>query len=382
MKIKIPLLVAASLLIALAAPARDFLVFFGTYTNALSRGIYVSRLDSKTGELTPPELAAETPSPCWIAISPDQKFLYSSDSVRGFNGEKAGSVTAYAIDRKTGHLTLLNRKSSGGDGPCYTSVDPSGKVLIIANYGGGNVKSYRLNPDGSIGADGTFSQHVGHGPNASRQTSPHAHFITADPSGKFALACDLGLDKVVVYKINTLNGTLDLASDFSTPTVPPGSGSRHLAFSRDAKFVHVINEMGCSVTTLAWDAKEGTLTPIETVSALPDNLPLKPAYTAAEILVHPNGHFVYTTVRGADIISVFAADKSTGKLTRIQTLNAGGQVPRGLGIDPTGHWLITGNQKSDNAAEFKIDPTTGQLTPTGRSLKIGSPVDVKFVPAK
>jgi len=194
------------------------------------------------------------------------------------------------------------------------------------------------------------------------------------------LACDLGLDKVVVYALNTKNGALEPKSDFSTPTVPPGSGSRHLAFSRDGRFVHVVNEMGCTVTTLAWDSDNGTLTPIETVSALPSGLPLQSRYTAAEILVHPSGKFVYVTLRGPDSVSVFKASKRTGKLTLIQNITSGGQVPRGLGIDPTGRWLITGNQKSNNAVEYAIDAKTGELSPTGRELKIGSPVDVKFLP--
>jgi 6-phosphogluconolactonase len=374
------LLVGALFCLALSAPARTYLVYIGTYTNALSQGIYVSRLDSKTGELSTPELAAETPSPCFLAISPDQKFLYTSDSVKKFHDENAGSVSAFAIDRKTGHLKFLNQKSSGGDGPCYVSVDHTGKVLLAANYNGGSIKSFSLGPDGAITTDDTFDQYRGRGTNPARQLSPHAHFITTDPGNHFALACDLGLDRVVVYSLNPLDGALKVVPDTAATTVPPGSGSRHLAFSADGKFVYVINEMGCSVTTLSWDGQKGTLAPIETVSLLPENLLLKDSYTAAEILVH--GGFVYTTVRGADIVTVLSADKTTGKLTRIQTIAAAGQNPRGLGIDPTGHWLFTGNQKSNNTAEFSIDPKTGEISPTGRNFTLGAPVDFKFVSAK
>lgn len=366
---------------AVAVPAREFLAYFGTYTNALSRGIYVSRLDADAGKLSAPELAAATPSPCFLAISSDEKFLYAANSIKSFNGENAGAISAFAINKTSGHLTFLNEKSSGGVGPCHVSVDAAGKVLLAANYGGGSVKSFRLNPDGSIGADGTVILHHGSGVNTKRQASAHAHFITTDPSNHFALACDLGLDKVMIYKLNSADATLT-TNEIPFGTVPPGSGSRHLAFSPNGKFAYVANEMGCTITSFAWDAKHGGLTALETVDVLPPGEVLKDSYTAAEILMHPSGKFVYITLRGHDSVSVFSVAKKNGRLQFVQNLSSGGQVPRGLGIDPTGHWLVTGNQKSDNAAVFAIDAKTGKLSPTGQSLAIGSPVDVKFVKAK
>jgi 6-phosphogluconolactonase len=372
------LLAVAVMAATASVSARDFWAYFGTYTNALSQGIFVSKLDADSGKFSPPELAAATPSPCFVTLSPDGKHLYTSDSVRVFDGQNVGSVSAFAVDRASGKLTLLNRKSSGGVGPCHVSVDASGKVLLTANYGDGTVKSFRLEPDGSIGADGPVLQHHGSSVNTNRQLSAHAHFITTDPGNHFALACDLGMDKVMIYRLNTAEGTL-APNDISSGSVPPGSGSRHLAFSKDGKFAYVINEMGCSVTTFAWDGKKGALTPLETISALPSHSPLQVSYTGAEILVHPTGKYVYGTVRGHNSVSVFSAEKKTGRLTLIQNVPCGGNFPRGLGIDPTGHWLVAGNQKSDNAAVFAIDAKTGKLTPTGQSLTIGSPVDVKFV---
>ena len=378
---KKPLVVCAVMAFAIAVPAKEFLAYFGTYTNALSQGIYVSQLDADTGKFSVPELAAATPSPCFIAVSPDERFLYTSDSVRSFNGENVGAISAFAVDKSSGKLSLLNRKSSGGSGPCHVSVDATGKILLAANYGSGSVKSFRINADGSIGADGTVIQHQGNGVNASRQASAHAHFITPDPGNHFALACDLGMDKVMIYRINAADATLT-TNEIPFGTVPPGSGSRHLAFSPNGKFAYVVNEMGCTITLFAWDAKHGGLTALETVDALPPGDALKDSYTAAEILVHPTGKFVYITLRGHDSVSVFSVAKKTGRLTFVQNLPSGGQVPRGLGIDPTGRWLITGHQKSDNAAAFAIDAKTGKLTPTGQSLTIGSPVDVKFVKTK
>lgn len=369
----------AMLTLVTPAPAKNFLVFFGTYTNALSRGIYVSRLDAMTGTLSAPELAAETPSPCFITLSPDEKFLYAANSVRTFNGENAGAVSAFAIDKISGRLSLLNEKSSGGPGPCHVSVDATGKILFVANYNGGSVKSFLLETNGGIGADGTFLQHAGSSLNTNRQAAPHAHFICADPSNRFALACDLGTDRVLVYPFNRDAG---LAMQSASPaSVPPGSGARHLAFSRDGKFVFVVNEMGCSITTFAWDSTRGKLNLMETIPALPPDVASQNSFTAAEILVHPGGKFVYATLRGHDSVSVFAVDTRNGKMTFVQNVSAGGKVPRGLGIDPTGRWLIVANQKSDNAVEYAIDAVTGKLSPAHQELKIGSPVDMKFVPA-
>ena len=361
---------------AATASAENFFVYFGTYTNALSQGIYVSRLDTDTGKLSAPALAAETPNPCSINLSPDEKFLYAANSVKTSNGENVGAVSAFAIDKNSSKLTLLNEKSSGGGGPCHVSVDATGKTLFTANYGGGSVKSIPLNKDGSLGDGGSFFQFHGSSANANRQSSPHAHFMTADPSNRFALACDLGTDKVMVYKLT--DGILT-PNDPPFATVPPGSGARHLAFSHDTKFAYVINEMACMITTFAWDSEKGKLNLIETVSALPPGVAVQNSFTAAEILVSPNGKFIYATIRGHDSVSVFAADTHSGKLTFVQNISAGGKVPRGLGIDPTGRWLVTANQKSENVVEFAIDAATGKLSPTGQELKIGSPVDVKFV---
>jgi len=361
----------------ISAPAQVCRVYFGTYTNALSRGIYVSQLDTTTGKLSEPELAAETPSPCFLAVSPDGRHLYAANSLPAFAGVKGGAASAFRIDSTSGKLHLLNQISSGGAGPCHVSVDATGKTLFVANYGDGSIKSILLNKDGSLGADGSVFQFHGSSVNPNRQKGPHAHFITADPSNRFVTACDLGTDKVMIFQF--ADGLL-AANEPAFASVPPGSGARHLAFSRDGRFVHVINEMACTVTTFAWDSQKGRMNLIETVSALPSGVVVEPGFTAAEILVYPSGKFAYATVRGHDSVSVFAADADRGRLTFLQNVSAAGKIPRGLGIDPTGRWLIVGNQKTDNAVEFEIDTSTGKLSSTGRELKIGAPVDVKFVP--
>ncbi len=368
----------ALLMLTTTLRAKEFLVYFGTYTEGLSKGIYVSRLDSASGRLSEPQLAVTTPDPSYLAIAPDKKHLYAANEV---SGPKDGLVSAFTIDRRSGQLTLLNQKDSGGISPCHVSVDAEGETVLVANYNSGNAKSMPLTDDGRIGDGGSLVVYQGHGPNSDRQTSPHGHFLATDPANHFALGCDLGTDKVMVYRLNPEDSTLT-PNNPPFAVVPPGSGPRHLVFSRDGKFVYVLNEMGCSVSLFHWDAKSGTLSPEETVSALPTGSPLEKAYTSAEILVHPNGKFVYVSLRGHDSISVFAVDPKTHQLTLIQNISSGGKVPRGLAIDPTGHWLIAANQKTDNVVEFGVDVTTGKLTPNNTSYQVGSPVDVKFVKAR
>ncbi len=372
------------MIVTLLAPvvlARDCFVYFGTYTGGSSKGIYVSRLDMETGKLSPPELAAAIASPNYLAISPDGRFLYASLQV---GKSTNGMVAAFARDAHTGSLKLLDEKGAGDTEPCYVGLDAAGQNVFIANYPGGSVKSFHLHPDGTL-ADGTFIQHSGKSINPSRQTSPHAHCFVGAPAGPFALACDLGMDKVMVYRVEPDNAALT-PNDPPFATLPPGSGPRHLAFSPDGKTVCVISEMACTVTVFDWDAAKGTLHPRQTVPLLPPDLH-RDTFTAAEIAYRPDGRFVYATVRGphapgANTISVFAVDAKTGNLSLIQNIFCDGDFPRGMGIDPSGHWLIVGNQKSGTVTVFGIDDTTGKLTPTRQSFNVGSAVDVKFAPAQ
>jgi 6-phosphogluconolactonase len=368
---------AVALLLGQAALAKDCFVYFGTFTNESSKGIYMSRLDTDTGRLSVPEVAAEVPSPNYLAASADGKFLYAATRSETFNGLKGGSVSAFTADAHTGGLKLLDQKYCGGEAPCHVSVDPAGRTVFVANYYGGSVKSFRVNSDGTL-TDGTFIQHHGSGVNASRQDHAYAHCMVPAPDGRFVLACDLGMDKVMIYKFDGTNAALT-ASKPAFARVPPDSGARHLAFSPDGRFVYVINEMGCTVTTFAWDAKKGKLKPRETVSLLPQGMIVTNTFAAAEIVVRPDGRFVYGTVRGYDSIAVLAVDAKSGKLSLVENVPCGGNIPRGMGIDPTGRWLLAANQKSGIVAVFGIDEATGKLTPTGQVVPAGTPVDVKFV---
>jgi 6-phosphogluconolactonase len=358
-------------LVVPAAPARDCFVYFGTFTDASSRGIYVSRLNMDSGNVSSPELAVAADSPNYLAVSPDGHFLFAVTRV---DGNDPGSVASFSIDGKTGALRRLDIKSSGG-GPCYVGDDAEDHCLLTANYGGGTVKSFHLNADGTF-TDSTVIQHSGSSVNAARQAGPHPHCFVPAPGGQFALACDLGLDKVMVYKVNPANAALT-PNDPPFAAIAPGSGPRHIAFSPDGKTACVISEMACTVTVFDWDGKRGRLTQRQSLSLLPPGQ-YKDTFTAAEIAWRPDGRFVYATVRTHNSISVLAVKRK--KLSLIQNLPCGGDFPRGMGIDPSGRWLLIGNQKSKTVTVFGINARTGMLTPTGQVLDVGIPVDVKFVP--
>jgi 6-phosphogluconolactonase len=367
-------------LAGVTARAEEFLVYFGTYTGKQSKGIYLSRFQTDTGKLSAPELAAETASPSFLAAHPNHGVLYAVGEVDNFGGKKAGVASAFSIDPASGKLTALNQQSSGGPGPCHLSVDATGKAVLVANYGGGSVAALPIRPNGSLGEHRTFIQHEGSSANKQRQEAPHGHCIVPDPANRFALACDLGLDKVLVYRLDPAGARLTLNEPPSAP-LAPGSGPRHLAFLPDGRFVYVINEMLCTVTAFAYDAAKGSLKEVQTISTLPAGESLKPAYSTAEIVAHPSGKFIYGSNRGHDTIAVFAVDSATGKLKAIQHEPTQGKIPRNFNIDPTGRYLLAANQNSNSVVVFAIDPATGRLRATGEKIEVGAPVCVVFVPA-
>lgn len=353
-----------------------FRVYFGTYTSKESKGIYTSVLDLKTGALTPPELAAELRNPSFLAVHPSGKSLYAAGEIGDFQGGKGGAISAFSLDAATGKLVLLNQKSTVGSGPCHVSVDPEGKVVLAANYGGGSVIALKINADGSVAdvAEGGFVQHKGSSVNKSRQEAPHAHSINPDRAGQFAFAADLGLDKILIYKIDPAAGILT-ANDPAFAATPAGGGPRHFAFHPAGKYAYVCNEMTSSVTAFTYDATKGALTELHTISTLPE--PVK-GNSTAEIQVHPSGKFVYCSNRGHDSLAIFTVDKATGKLTAAGHQKTGGKTPRNFGIDPSGQFILAANQNTHDVFVFRIDPNTGQLTQVGEPVKVGSPVCVKF----
>ena len=370
---------ASRYLHAPAGSGDETLAYFGTYTGAKSEGIYVTRFDSTTGQLSAPELAAETRNPTFLAVAPGGNFLYAVSEVDEADGKPSGAVSAYKLGTTTGKLTLLNQQPSGGSGPCHVSVDTMGKCLLVANYGSGSIAALPIHADGSLGEATTVLQHAGSGANPQRQAGPHAHFILPSPDNRFALDCDLGLDKIFINHLDANTGKLT-ANEPPFATVVPGSGPRHLVFSPDGKFVYVINEMGGTITVFSYADTNAAMTEVQTISTLPKGFSGK--NTAAEIVMHPSGKFIFGSNRGHDSIAVFAVNRQTGKLTLIEHQSTLGRTPRHFVIDPTGRWLLAENQASDSVVVFALDPETGKLKPTGQTVTLGSPVCLVFVAKK
>jgi putative heme-binding domain-containing protein len=369
---------AAVLVLSLARPAvaaDKFWVYVGTYTGKDSKGIYRCEFDPDGGKLAAPVLVAETVNPTFLTIHPSGKYLYAVGEVDNFGGKKAGSVNAYAIDPKTGDLKLLNRQSSGGQGPCHVSLDKAGKHVLVANYGGGSVAVLPIKEDGSLGEATAFEQHRGSSVDKARQEGPHAHSFNLDKANKYAVAADLGLDRLLVYKYDASKGTLT-ANDPPATDTAPGAGPRHFAFHPDGKHAYACGELDSTVTAMDYDADKGVLKKTQTLSTLAAQ---HKGNSTAEVLVHPSGKFVYVSNRGHNSIAVFKVDPATGKLTAAGQQGKGFKVPRNFNIDPSGQWMIVAGQDSNNLCVFAIDQQTGDLKPTDNTVAVGAPVCVKFL---
>lgn len=369
----------SSLVSAADAPSGKQRVYFGTYTGKSSKGIYRSELDLAAGKLSPPVLAGEAVNPSFLAIAPSQKFLYAVGEVNDINGKKGGGVSAFAIDSATGDLKMLNQQSSVGAGPCHIVVDRTGKTALVANYGGGSAAALPIQADGKLGEASSFVQHTGSSINPGNQAGPHAHSINVDAANRFAVVADLGIDKVMVYRLNPDKGMIT-ANDPPSASVEAGSGPRHFAFHPNGKNAYVINEIKLTVTAFQYDAEKGVLTPQQTISTLPDGVTDRKGMSTAEVQVHPSGKFLYGSNRGHHSIAIFSIDSATGKLTAVGHQGQGIKTPRNFGIDPTGNYLLVANQDGDSVTVFRIHQTTGQLESTGSTIAVGTPVCVKFLP--
>jgi len=360
-----------------SAPSRQFLVYFGTYTGANSKGIYVSRLDSATGKLSEPTLAAQTTNPAYLAVAPDYHYLFAVNETKRFNDQASGSVSAFKLDSSTGKLEFLNQQPSGGTDPCHLVAGPDGKYVLVANYSSGSVAAFPVESNGSLAPASSVIQHQGSSVNRERQSGPHAHCVAVDADHHRVFVCDLGLDKVMIYRLNEANGEL-MPEEIPSAALKPGSGPRHIAFSPDGRYAYVLSEMGATLTAFAYNPEHGALNEIQTISTLPEDFHGK--NTSAEVALAPSGKFIYASNRGDDSIVVFAVDAAGGRLSFVERQSCHGKTPRCFGIDPTGQFLIAANQNSDNVVVFRIDPQTGKLTWTGQTIEVGKPVCVTFVP--
>ncbi len=355
-------------------------VYIGTYTTKGSKGIYLYELDRTTGALTAKGAVATTPNPTFLALAPNHKYLYAANEIGDYKGEKAGAISAFAIQPKTGALTLINQSSTKGDGPCHVSVDAKSQYVFAANYGGGSVCAIPIEKTGGVGAATSFVQHEGTSVDPARQEGPHAHSIYIDDANHFVYSADLGLDKVMISRFDAEKGTLT-PNDPPFAMVPPGSGPRHIAFHPNGKFAYVINEMLATVTAMAWDRMAGTMKPIETVSTLAGGHNI-PGNSTAEIFFHPSGKFLYGSNRGDNTIAIFSVDGTTGKIKLTGNQSTEGKTPRCFSLDPSGNFLLAANQDTDNVVVFRVNQATGALNPTGHSVTVSMPVCVVYLPEK
>lgn len=357
-------LALAAATVALTAPS-EYLTFIGNFGS----GIPAFGLDTGTGKLSPLGNVATTPTPAWVTIARSGKFLYAIN-------EQKDSASAFSVDDKTGKLTPLNKVATKGKGPCHVSVDHTGKALFVANYGSGSLESFQILADGSIGERVSFIQNEGSGANKSRQEGPHAHSANISPDNRFLVLADLGLDKLLVFKIDPSTAKLT-PNDPPSTSVKPGSGPRHFVFSPNARFGYVINEMGNTIIGFSYDKEKGTLKEMQSIGTLPDDF--KGENTTAEIAISSDGKFVYGSNRGSGTIAVYSVNQSTGMLTKVQDAATGGTTIRSFGIDPTGQFLLAGLQEKNSVVEFRRDKNTGKLTLSGEKVDADTPVCVTFL---
>jgi 6-phosphogluconolactonase len=356
------------LFMSLTATATEHLIYVGTYTRTTSKGIYAVRFDDRTGALGNPALVAVTANPSFLALSPDRSHLYAVS-------ESSTMAVPFATDLATGRLTPLQAQDAGGKAPCHLVVDRTERTLVLAHYHSGIVAALPIAPDGTLGAPGSVIQHHGHSVHPTRQETPHVHSVTLSPDNRFAIVCDLGLDRIFTYALDPATATLTPGPVPFVATAP-GAGPRHAAFTPDGRHVFVINELASTLGSYRYDAATGALSPVDTQSTLPADF--KGESSTAEVRVHPNGRFVYGSNRGHDSIGVFVFDAATGRLTPGGHTLSGGRHPRNFALSPDGAWLVAANQNSDTLKVFRVDPHHGRLTAIPGGASVPLPVCVLF----
>jgi 6-phosphogluconolactonase len=368
------LLVAAPVAPAAAqtSPGQSMFAYVGSFTTAQRRargdGIHVYRVDPTSGMWTHVQHVGDLVNPSYLALSGDQRVLYSVHGDSDF-------ATAFALDPKTGEAKVINRATTGGKNGVRQAIDPSGKFLVVANYSSGSVAVLPIAPDGSLKDQHQLVQLPGEpGPHRVEQQSSHPHDIVFDPSGKFVLVPDKGLDRVFVFRFDGATGLLSAAEPGSVQS-RPGAGPRHLAFHPTLPIVWVLNELNSTTATYRWDPTRGSLTPLQVITTLPTDFT---GYsTSAEIAVSSDGRFVYCSNRGHDSVAIYAAN-AEGLLSPVGWQFTKGGGPRFIGLDPAGRFLNAANEVGNNVVTFRVDPSSGKLDPTGQVIATGSPVTIVY----
>src|SRR5215213_10688209 len=354
--------------------SKALLVLIGTYTEhegSQSKGIYVYQMDPANGTLTLQRDVRGVLNPSYLEIHPGRKFIYAVNELREFAGEKTGGVSAFSIDSESGEIDLLNAYSSRGQDPCYISIEQTGRFALVANYSGGNAAMLPIQADGRLGPASDVVQHSGSSVHPERQTAPFVHSIVPDPTNRFAIAADLGGDKLVIYEMDLQHGKLKKHSEVK---VQPGAGPRHSIFHPNGHYLYLINELNSTVIVYRYDSEAGSLEEIQTISTLPQD------YEGENLCadLHIYGNYLYASNRKHDSIAWYRIDESSGRLSYEGEVPSGGREPRGFAIDPSGRFLLAAHERSDSVVIFQIDPATGKLLKTGHEAKVSHPVCVKF----
>ena len=357
-----------------SACADEIDVWLGTSASRLSKGIYHCRLDSERGRLSESKLVAEISGPGFLALHPRHDVLYAVGALAD-----EPSVVAYKIasDASGASLSLMNSQPIGDGGAAHLAVDATGSMLITAQYGAGSVAVFPLRDDGSLGARSQLLEHEGAARvHPTRQEAPHAHWAGFSPDNRFAFVPDLGLDQVVIYRVDADAGRL---TPHGHGDVPPGAGPRHMKFHPGGKWIYVLNELDLSVTVFDYDAQAGTMTPKQTIRTVSRRGVAKEQFaTSAEIRIHPTGKFVYASNRGHDTITAFSVAPDSGELTVVEREHVRGATPRNFALDPSARWLLAGGQDSHTLASFAVNQETGELVYNRSVIHTPSPICVLF----
>lgn len=364
---------------------QKILVFVGTYSEDIlfgdgnvlhgkGEGIYVFRLNPKTGELNLINKGFGKPNPSYLALDPTKKYLYAVNEMKNFKGLESGAVSALSLDPESGKLTLLNRRATHGTDPCHLIINDANTHLMVANFASGSLSVFPIRSDGSLKPVSCFIQHKGRSIHEFRQASPHVHNIQLDKSNKRAFVVDLGCDKVFIYNTDFRKGKLTV-SDPAYIEIKAGEGPRHCVFHPSGRYFYVINELGSSLYSYQYDESKGKLELLQTISTLPDHYTRES--TAAAVKILPGGHYLYASNRGHNSISGYKINPNTGILSLVSITSTKGSMPRDFDFDPKGNYLFAVNQDSHNIVVFKVNRETGELSEVSQVIDIFSPVCIR-----
>ena len=363
------------------------MVFVGTYTEPIrfgtgkilegkGKGIYTFRLDPSSGAMELCNLAEGVQNPSYLALDPARRFLYAVNELKEFEGAPTGAISAFAVDPDSGALVFLNIKPTHGTDPCHLTVHKTGRYVLVANFTSGSVCVLPIREDGSLGDATDVVQHQGSSVDPVRQAGPHAHAVTFDDAGWYALVPDLGLDRVMVYRFDASRGKLE-PNDEPWVKTAAGAGPRQLVMHPGGGYVYLINELDSTMTAFRFDSDGGTLRELQTLSTLPEGF--EGASTCAAVQISPSGRFLYGSNRGHDSITIHAIDQMDGTLACIGYESTQGQNPRSFAVGPDGEFLLAANQDSDAMVVFRRDHGSGELVATGHRVEVPAPVCVKFL---